>query len=232
MSDGMRQILITGASRGIGRAIATRLSARKCRIILHGRDTSALDETAQAVTAAGSEVQIAIADLSRTGGVEALAKAVEGRLDIYVNNAGIAVVKPIDELTLEDWKRTLDINVTGPFLLTKLLLPQLEEGSIVNIMSIAARTGFSTWSAYCMSKFAMEGFSRALREELRPRNIRVINIYPSATNTGIWDNVPGEWSREKMLDPIEVAEAVAYAVSRPSNVAVETINVGNIAGTL
>jgi NADP-dependent 3-hydroxy acid dehydrogenase YdfG len=83
-----------------------------------------------------------------------------------------------------------------------------------------------------MSKFAIEGFSQALREELRPRNIRVIHIYPSATNTEIWDSVPGDWSKEKMLDPKEVAEAVAYAISRPSDVAVENLSVGNIAGTL
>ena len=232
MSEKSRQILITGASRGIGRAIAERLATEKCRIILHGRDKAALEETDEVVTAAGSGVRIAIADLSVANGVEALVRAVKGRLDVLINNAGIAIVKPIEELTLDDWQRTLDINVTGPFLLTKLLLPQLENGSIVNIMSIAARAGFPNWSSYCMSKFAIEGFSQALREELRPRNIRVVNIYPGATNTAIWNDVPGAWSREKMLDPAEVAEAVAYAVSRPANVAVENLNVGNIAGTL
>ena len=87
--------------------------------------------------------------------------------------------------------------------------------TIVNILSIAAKTGFPNWSAYCMSKFALEGFSQSVREELRERDIRVMNIYPAATNTDIWNDVEGEWPRRKMISAEEIAEAVAYALSRP-----------------
>ena len=81
-----------------------------------------------------------------------------------------------------------------------------------------------------MSKFALDGFTRAVREELRPRGIRVINIYPAATATGMWDGISGEWSAEAMMPPEEVAEAVAYGLCRPASVLVESIHVGHISG--
>ena len=83
-----------------------------------------------------------------------------------------------------------------------------------------------------MSKFALEGFSRAAREEIRPRGIRVLNLYPAATNTEIWNVVEGEWPREKMLLPEEIGDAVAYALSRPPEVAVENIDLLNLTGRM
>jgi NAD(P)-dependent dehydrogenase (short-subunit alcohol dehydrogenase family) len=104
--------------------------------------------------------------------------------------------------------------------------------SIVNILSVAAKTGFPNWSAYCMSKFALEGFSQSVREELRDRKIRVLNVYPAATDTDIWNKVEGEWPRGKMMSPNEVAGAVAYALSRPREVSLENITLTNLAGDL
>ena len=83
-----------------------------------------------------------------------------------------------------------------------------------------------------MSKFALEGFSQSIREELREHRIRVINIYPAATNTEIWDDVAGEWPRDKMISAKQVADAVAYALSQPENVAVENVTLSNAAGNL
>jgi NAD(P)-dependent dehydrogenase (short-subunit alcohol dehydrogenase family) len=104
--------------------------------------------------------------------------------------------------------------------------------SIVNILSIAAKTGFANWSAYCMSKFAVEGLSQCMREELRDRKIRVINIYPAATDTNIWNNIEGEWPRDKMITPQEVAGTVAYALARPTEVALENITLSSLTGNL
>ena len=146
-----------------------------------------------------------------------------------MNNAGIAVVKPFGEITPVEWEQTLGVNVTAPFLLTQRFAPEMPPGSsIVNILSIAAKTGFANWSAYCMSKFALEGFSQSVREELREHKIRVINIYPAATNTGIWNSVEGDWPRDKMISPEEVAGAVAYALSRPAKVALENITLSSL----
>src|SRR6266571_7880238 len=230
----MKRYLITGASRGIGRAIAEKLAAEDVTLLLHGRDTVALAEVCKAVKPRCGGVIRLIHDLAVTSGVSDLIAAVgKEPLDLLVNNAGIAVVKPFGEITPIEWEQTLGVNVTAPFLLMQRFAPEMPPGaSIVNILSVAARTGFANWSAYCMSKFALEGFSQSVREELREHKIRVINIYPAATNTEIWNNVEGDWPRNRMISPNDVASAVAYALSRPADVALENISLSNLTGNL
>lgn len=228
----MDACLITGASRGIGRAIAVRLSQPERTLYLHGRDRRALDESCRLAGARGAETVPIIADLASIAGIEEIiARVGERPIDVLVNNAGVSHVAPIEEITPEMWQETLAVNVTAPFLLTRNLLPHMSSGAaIVNILSVAAKTVFPDWSGYCMSKFALDGFMRALREELRPRGIRIINVYPAATATGMWDAVPGTWNADTMLSPDEVAEAVAYALDRPSSTLVDSISLGNLAG--
>lgn len=230
----MKRYLITGASRGIGRAIAEKLAGSGNTLLLHGRDCEALAKTCSLVEAKSSTAVPLCYDLRTAESVaEMVAEIGSAPLDGLINNAGIAVVKPLAEITLEEWQTSLAVNVTAPFLLTQKFLPILSAGStIVNILSIAAKTGFPNWSCYCMSKFALEGFSQAVREEVRPRGIRVLNIYPAATNTEIWNGVEGEWPREQMMLPEEIGEAVAYALSRPGDVAVENIELKNVSGRL
>ena len=230
----MKRYLITGASRGIGRAIAEKLAAEDVTLLLHGRDTVALAEVCKAVKPRCGGVVRLIHDLAITAGISDLIAAVgSDPLDLLVNNAGIAVVKPFGEITQIEWEQTVGVNVTAPFMLTQHFAPRMPPGSsVVNILSIAAKTGFANWSAYCMSKFALEGFSQSVREELREHKIRVINIYPTATDTGIWRSVEGDWPREKMISPNDVASAVAYALSRPAEVALENISLSNLTGNL
>jgi short-subunit dehydrogenase len=230
----MKRMLITGASRGIGRAIATKLAAPDVTLLLHGRDTVALAETCKAVGSNCARVVKLIHDLATERGVAGLISQVgNDPLDVLINNAGIAVVKPFREITLEEWKQTIGVNVTAPFLLMQTFAGQMPPGSsIVNILSVAAKTGFPNWGAYCMSKFALEGFSQSVRAELREHRIRMINIYPAATNTEIWNDVAGDWPREKMISAEEVADAVAFALSRPDDVLVENITLSNAAGNL
>jgi len=229
-----KRILITGASRGIGRAIAERLAAPDVTLLLHGRDTVALAETCKGIRSRCAGVMKLVHDLATEKGVANLISEVgNDPLNVLVNNAGIAVVKPFREITFEEWKQTIGVNVTAPFLLMQRFAGQMPPGSsVVNILSIAAKTAFANWSAYCMSKFALEGFSQSVRAELREHCIRVINIYPAATNTEIWDDVAGDWPREKMISPDQVADAVAYALSQPENVAIENITLSNAAGNL
>jgi NAD(P)-dependent dehydrogenase (short-subunit alcohol dehydrogenase family) len=230
----VKRYLITGASRGIGRAIAEKLAGSGNTLLLHGRDHEALAKTCSLVEAKSSTAVPLCYDLRVAESVaEMVAEIGSAPLDGLINNAGIAVVKPLAEISLDEWQTSLAVNVTAPFLLTQKLLPILSAGSsIVNILSIAAKTGFPNWSCYCMSKFALEGFSQAVREEVRPRGIRLLNIYPAATNTEIWNAVEGEWPREQMLLPEEIGEAVAYALSRPGDVAVENIELKNVSGAL
>ena len=230
----MKRYLITGASRGIGRAIAEKLAGGEVTLLVHGRDRAALRETCESVETKGAKAIPLCYDLRDPAAIQSMVDEIGGgALDAAIHNAGIASVKPLESITLEEWQNTLAVNVTAPFLLTQKLLPLLPAGStIVNVLSVAARTGFPKWSSYCMSKFALEGFSQAVREELRPRGIRVLNIYPAATATEIWNGVEGDWPREKMLRPEEIAEAVAFALSRPAEVAVENITVQNVTGAL
>src|SRR5256714_11697648 len=111
--------------------------------------------------------------------------------------------------------------------------PEMPPGSsIVNVLSIAAKTGFANWSAYCMSKFALEGFSRCVREELRDRKVRVINVYPAATDTNIWSQVEGQWARDRMMNATQVADAVAFALARPMDTLIENIPLSSLVGNL
>jgi short-subunit dehydrogenase len=230
----MKRYLITGASRGIGRAIAEKLAAKDTELLLHGRDTVALAETRKAVEPDCEKVIPLVHDLANAAGVsDLIAEVGKEPIDLLVNNAGVAVVKPFTEITSVEWEQTIGVNITAPFMLTQHFAPKMPPGSsIVNILSIAARTGFANWSAYCMSKFALEGFSQSVCEELRDRKIRVINLYPAATDTEIWNQIEGKWPRHKMISPQDVASAVIYALSQPADVAVENITLSNLTGNL
>jgi short-subunit dehydrogenase len=203
-------------------------------LLLHGRDTVALAETRKRVEAHCSNVIPLIHDLATSAGVSDLIAEVGAQpIDLLVNNAGVAIVKPFGEITQIEWEQTVGVNITAPFMLTQHFAPNMPPGSsIVNILSVAAKTGFANWSAYCMSKYALEGFSQSIREELREHKIRVINIYPAATDTNIWSSVEGNWPREKMISPNDVASAVAYALSRPAEVALENITLSSLIGNL
>ena len=232
--DQMQRYLITGASRGIGRAIAERLAAEGRHLLLHGRDREALNETAAIVKAKGAETSIHVYDLSDGAELEALIRAAAHEpLTSLVNNAGIGLAKPFEEMTLAEWNRLLTVNVTAPLRLIQGVTPLMQAGaSIVNINSISGKTTFPNWSGYTATKFALDGLTKCIREELRPRGIRVINVYPASTDTDIWGDIDGDWPREKMMAATQVAEAVAFALERPGDTLIEDITLGNIAGKL
>ena len=230
----MKRYLITGASRGIGRAVAMKLATKDTELLLHGRDTVALAQTRKAVEPECAKVTLLIHDLATARGVsDLIAEVGRSPINLLVNNAGIAVVKPFTEITSIEWEQTVGVNVTAPFLLTQCFAPRMAPGSsVVNILSVAAKTAFPNWSAYCMSKFALEGFSRCVREELRDRNIRVINVYPAATDTEIWNQLEGQWPRERMMSATQVADAVSFALARPADTLVENVTLSSLAGNL
>jgi NAD(P)-dependent dehydrogenase (short-subunit alcohol dehydrogenase family) len=230
----MKRILVTGASRGIGRAIALALAGPDTTLILTGRSQTELNKSANDVKAKGASVVQLLCDLADEKQVQALVTEVaKAPLDILINNAGVSHVRSVTEQTIEEWQDTLAVNVTAPFLLCRGLIPVMPRGaSIVNIISSAGRTGFAGWSSYCMSKFALEGFSKSIREELRARGIRVFSVFPSATDTEIWNDVPGTWPREQMMRPENVAQAIAAALAQPPDVSVEELVIGPIGGRL
>lgn len=229
----MERVLVTGASRGIGRAIAARLAGPHREIVLHGSDRQALAMTSRIVAEREGHSRVVVGDLARPEDVLALVDAIDGPLHVLVNNAGDPVIKPLEEIGLDEWQRSLAVGVTAPFLLIQRLLPRMPAGaSIVSILSIAARRGFAGWSAYCTAKFALEGLTESVREETRPRGVRIINVYPAATDTALWDSMAGVWPRERMIEPTEVADAVAYALDRPPGVLVEALEIGHVTGAI
>lgn len=167
-------------------------------------------------------------DVRREDDVARLFAAVKerfGRVDVLVNNAGTShPLRSVQELSVEDWRRVVDTNLTSMFLCTRAALPLMQAGgAIVNNLSIAARNVFPGEAAYCASKFGALGFTNTLREELRPRGIRVISLMSGPTDTEIWNQFWPDAPREKMLRPEIVAAAVANALILPENATVEEL---------
>jgi NAD(P)-dependent dehydrogenase (short-subunit alcohol dehydrogenase family) len=156
------------------------------------------------------------------------------RLDILINNAGIAHPNlAVEKLPFPVWKEVLETNLDGIFLVTQAALGMMKRGgTIVNNLSIAATQVFAGSAAYNASKHGALGLTRTLREELRPRGIRVIDILPGATDTDIWKTLWPQAPRRKMMSPQTVAEAVLQAILLPADATVEMIEIRPTAGTL
>jgi len=220
-------VALTGANRGIGRAIAEAVAREGARVVLMGRDRRALQKTAREV---GGEAIVAQVDVTNPSSVLRAFNEVKRktrRLDAVINNAGVFVVKPFARTTLKDWDRMIAGNLTSLYLVTHAALPLLRRGrgaQIVNILSVSSRVAFEGCSAYTASKFGAMGLTRVLRKELRPLGIRVSAILPGSTNTRMADEFDFPVDREKLLQPEDVAQAVVGALLHPPRSSVEEIH--------
>lgn len=232
----MRTVLITGASRGIGRATALALAAPGVRLVLAARSAADLEAAAAEARARGAEALAVPCNLTAEPHVRRLvetAAQATGRVDVAVHSVGGALVAPLPALDLAAWEEQLRSQLTSLFLVARHVTERMGPGALlVNISSVAARQVFPGWSAYCAAKHGALGFLGAVREELRPRGIRVTSLLAAATDTALWDGVPGHWERAAMLRPEEVAAAVAALAAHPPHVAVEELTVGHVAGRL
>lgn len=229
--------LITGATRGIGLAIARALAAAGCDLIITGRDERTLNHASRELRRHKIRVLAHPCDVRDPHSVDALFRAIRRdfrRLDILVNNAGIAHPNlPVEQLPYPVWKDVLATNVDGTFLVTQASLVMMKRGAtIVNNLSIAATRVFAGSAAYNASKHAALGLTNTLREELRPRGIRVIGLLPGATNTAIWKTLWPEAPRRKMMSPETVAQAVIAVILLPPDATVETLEILPTTGTL
>lgn len=232
-----RTALITGASRGIGLAIARALADEGCNLILTARNESSLKRASSKFQHKAVRIVGYACDVRDPHSVDDLFRAIRAdlsRLDIVVNNAGIAHPNtPVEKLPLPVWKDVFATNVDGTFLVTQAALGMMKRGSvIVNNLSIAATRVFAGSAAYNASKHAALGLTDTLREELRPRGIRVIGLLAGATDTDIWKTLWPEAPRGKMLSPDTVAAAVVQAILLPSNATVERIEILPSVGVL
>ncbi len=180
---------------------------------------------------------VKVCDVRSPESVEGLAASVKrqfGRVDVLVNNAGIAHASlPVEKLSYEDWKDVIETNLTGTFLVTRAILALMRRGgTIVNNLSVAAKRVFSGWAAYNASKHGALGLTGTLREELRPRGIRVIALLPGATDTDIWDAPWPNAPRKRMMSAETVAQAAVDAVLLPADTTVEEVTIVPTAGAL
>jgi NAD(P)-dependent dehydrogenase (short-subunit alcohol dehydrogenase family) len=229
--------LITGASQGIGLAIARALAAEGCNLIITGRDKTTLDKACRELKVKNARVLPCLCDVRDPVSTQELVNAVEGRfhrLNILINNAGIAHPNlSVAELPLDTWREVIDTNLSGMFLVTRAALPLMKSGGvIVNNLSIAAKRVFAGSSAYNASKHGALGFTNTLREELREKGIRVIALLPGATDTAIWKTLWPEAPRQKMMKPETVAQALVNALVLPAESTVEELVIMPSAGTL
>lgn len=180
--------VVTGASRGIGRAIALRLAEAGAEVALWARDGDALQCVAEEVASAGGRAHAFVCDVTDSAAVDAAAAAVRRALApvrVVVNNAGAVLRKPTAAITDSEWRRVMAVNVDGTFHVTRAFLPDLvaHGGRIINISSIAGREGTPLLAAYCAAKHAVIGLTRALAEELRAAKVSVNAICPGSVDT-------------------------------------------------
>lgn len=227
-----RTALVTGASRGIGARVAARLAEAGARVWPMGRSEAPLRSLA---AASGGEPLVA--DLSDEASVwdalDRLQESLGGAPDLVVNAAGVFGLAPVAQETLRSLDAHLAVNLRGPILVTRALLPgmlQRGRGLIVNVGSVAGRRAFPSNAAYSASKFGLRGFHEVLLEELRGTGVRATLLEPAATDTPLWDPLdpdadPGLPSRADMLSADDVAEAVLFVATRPETVRIPLLQI-------
>lgn len=229
--------VVTGATQGIGLAIAWALAHEGCKLVVCGRNPQKLRRLEAELARKQIKVLAHPCDVRDERSVREMFSDVRQqfpRLDILINNAGIAhASRPVGKLAVKDWNAVIATNLTGMFLVTKAALPLMKRGAvIVNNLSIAAKRAFPGSSAYNASKHGALGFTNTLREELREQGIRVIALLPGATDTAIWETLWPEAPREKMISPDTVARALVDAIKLPPDTTVEELTVMPTTGAL
>jgi 3-oxoacyl-[acyl-carrier protein] reductase len=213
--------LITGGTRGIGRAIALRLAKLGASVAICGRDTQAIAATDAELKKSGSPVHSQIADVSLPSDVAALidkTQAALGPISILVNNAGIGLFGPAHEKSEADWDRVLNTNLKSAFLVSRAVAPAMIQrgaGDIINISSLAGRNAFAGGGIYCASKWGLQGLSACMAEDLREHGIRVSIICPGSVATGFSSgSARAPKDPAKVLSPEDVAHAVEMIVTQ------------------
>lgn len=215
---GGKVALVTGASRGIGLAIARRLASMGARVSLCARDATRIEAAANECKRSGSDAIAVAADVSRASDVDKLVESTErqlGPIEILINNAGIGYFGPVQNAEESNWDSVLDTNLKSVFLLSRAVAPgmiRMGAGHIVNIASLAGKNTFAGGGIYCASKWGLLGLTGCMAEDLRAHGIRVSAICPGSVATEF--GFPGGRDRGKMLQPDDVAHTVAMILTQ------------------
>lgn len=213
--------LVTGAGRGIGKAVALLLARSGCRVILAARTTAQLVEIQQEIVRGGGQATVVAADLARDDHIERLVQecgSAYGSVDFLINNAGWGKRAPVVRTKVEDLDQTLRVNLRAPLLLAKHLVPAMIEkgaGAVINIGSVSGKSGEANGAAYSASKFGLIGFTQSLYEEVREHGIKVSVILPGFVDTPL---IPPnkQLDRSKMIQAEDVAQSVLYVLTSPT----------------
>jgi len=235
--------LVTGASSGIGEATARRLAEDGASVVLVARRRDRLEVLAAQIQEAGGTALVVEADITDRAQAEAaVQQTVErfGRLDILINNAGLMLLGPAADADVHEWEQMIAVNQHGPLYVTKAALPYLRKAAdddlrqvadIVNISSIAGRTAFPSMSVYNMTKFGLNGFSEALRQEMTTSHVRVGLLEPGKVDTELDSHntdeviteIEANYGHLRMLDPEDIADGITYMVTRPRHVSISEL---------
>lgn len=217
----MSTALVTGASRGIGRAIAERL-AERYEIIAVARSAKLLDELARSIEQRGGRCRPIVLDVSDHAAVEKSLGSLD--VEVLVNNAGLGIIKPLVDLGVDEWRRQMSVNLDGMFYVTRAVLPGMiarHRGYVVNIGSLAGRNTFVGGTCYSATKHAVIGFSESLMLEVRDAGVRVTVIMPGSVDTDFGGHTAGNASWK--LTAGDVAESVWYVLDQPERALVSRV---------
>ena len=233
-----RVAVVTGASRGLGRAVARALAAEGAAVALAARSGAELAAVAAEIARAGGRARAVPTDVTSESAVEALVREAVGafsRIDILVTAAGVAVFGPVADAKIADWDAMLAVNLRGVMLTCRAVAPVMVRqgsGTVINVASIAAARGIPGAAAYGACKAGVVAWSRALAEELRGAGVRVGVVLPGAIDTPLWDAVTNPPDRGKMLRPEQVAEAVTLMAALPAGATLEELTLLPAGGIL
>lgn len=230
--------IVTGAGRGIGRAIAGAFAREGAAVVLAARSAPELDRVACEIEQAGGRALVVPTDARQEASVEALvhrALAEWRQIDVLVNAAGVATFAPVTDSKLDDWDQTLAVNLRGAVLCCRAVLPAMigrHRGTIISVGSVVTSRSLAGSAAYTASKYGLLGFSRVLAEEMRPHGVRVGVLSAGATDTPLWDTMPGAPARDRMLRADQVAEAALLMASLGPNATLEEVTLLPAGGIL
>lgn len=215
--------IVTGASRGIGKAISILLAQSGSRVVLAARSEPQLKSVSEEISSQNGEALVIPTDLTVDEEMERLVQQTLkewGSVDVLINNAGFGKVAPVVKAKVSDWDETFRVNLRAPMFLSKLVLPTMMErgeGSIINISSVSGKSGQANGSAYSASKFGLIGFTQSLYEEVREYGIRVATICPGFVDTPMIPQMR-RLDRSKMIRPEDIAQTVLFILTSPPTV--------------
>ena len=216
-----RKVLLVGATGGIGEETLKLLTSSQANVFITGRDQAKLNELAGKFGIPSD--QVFQMDISKEDEVHEVATKIHAKVpkvDILINAAGIGIIKPIEQLSGEEFSRTIDVNLKGTFFLFKSFLPPMKaskKGLFINLPGVLGKSPMAGASAYAASKYGLNGLTKSVREELKRTEIRITNIYLGGTDTPFWDEIDMRVKRDKFVTAKEAARAIWFLCQQPSS---------------